>query len=100
MNCLNIGIAQQSGNLHLETSSRKKLAPIVEQRNEHLTLGLSIKDSIKYSFSIKDALALNISLVCTVGKDAYLKVEPKVMWVTPDMIKELLIKSNVQWTIT
>lgn len=42
---------------------------------------------------------IQILLVCTVGKQGYLHVEPTTMWVTPDMIKELLIKSNVEWVI-
>lgn len=42
---------------------------------------------------------IQILLVCTVGIQGYLHVEPTTMWVTPDMIKELLIKSNVEWII-
>lgn len=41
-----------------------------------------------------------LSVIGIVGKDEYLQVSPTTMWVTPDMIQELLIKSNVDWVIT
>lgn len=46
-------------------------------------------------------LCVVLTLIGTVGKgEQYLEVSPTTMWVTPDMIQELLIKSNVDWTIT
>ena len=41
-----------------------------------------------------------VTLVCSVNKDAYLRVEPDVIWLTPDMIGgEFDIYSNVVWRI-
>ena len=40
------------------------------------------------------------TLVCSVNKDAYLRVSPDVVWLTPDMIGgEFDIYSNVVWKI-
>ena len=41
-----------------------------------------------------------VSLVCSVNKDAYLRVSTDVVWLTPDMIGgEFDIYSNVVWKI-
>lgn len=40
------------------------------------------------------------SLVCSTNKDAYLRVVPDVVWLTPDMLSgEFDIYSNVVWRI-
>lgn len=41
-----------------------------------------------------------VSLVCTLSKDAYLRVSTEVLWLTPDMLgEEFDIYSNVVWKI-
>lgn len=41
-----------------------------------------------------------VSLVCSVNKDAYLRVSTDVVWLTPDMLsEEFEIYSNVSWRI-
>ena len=41
-----------------------------------------------------------VSLVCSVNKDAYLRVSTDVLWLTSDMIgEEFEIYSNVVWRI-
>ena len=41
-----------------------------------------------------------VSLVCSVNKDAYLRVSTDVVWLTPDMLSEEFdIYSNVVWKI-
>lgn len=41
-----------------------------------------------------------VSLVCTLSKDAYLRVSTEVLWLTPDMLgEEFDIYSNVDWNI-
>lgn len=41
-----------------------------------------------------------VSLVCSVNKDAYLRVSTDVVWLTPDMLSEEFdIQSNVDWKI-
>lgn len=41
-----------------------------------------------------------ISLVCTVGRDAYLNVSTDVLWLAPEMLgEEFDIYSNVNWKI-
>ena len=40
------------------------------------------------------------SVICSVNKDAYLRVSPDVVWLTPDMVSgEFDIYSNVIWRI-
>ena len=42
----------------------------------------------------------NVNLVCSVGKVLYLRVNPDVVWLTPDMLSgEFDIYSNVVWKI-
>jgi len=45
-----------------------------------------------------DEVKLNVSIICQTKK--YIIVTPKVLWVSPQDIKELLIKSNTDWNIT
>ena len=41
-----------------------------------------------------------VSLVCSVNKDAYLRVSTDVVWLTPEMLSEEFdIYSNVVWRI-
>ena len=41
-----------------------------------------------------------VSLICSVNKDAYLRVSTDVVWLTPDMLSEEFdIYSNVVWKI-
>jgi hypothetical protein len=41
-----------------------------------------------------------ISLVCTVSRDAYLRVSTDVLWLTPEMLgEEFDIYSNLNWKI-
>lgn len=47
-----------------------------------------------------DGLRGSVSLVCSIGKDAYLRVNPDVVWLTQDMLSgEFDIYSNVVWKI-
>lgn len=47
-----------------------------------------------------DGLIGNLTMVCSVNKDAYLRVIPDVVWLTPDMIGgEFDIYSNTTWEI-
>ena len=47
-----------------------------------------------------DGLRGSLTMVCSVNKDAYLRVVPDVIWLTPDMISgEFDIYSNVVWWI-
>ena len=47
-----------------------------------------------------EGLRGGLSLVCSVNKDAYLRVVPDVVWLTPDMLSgEFDIYSNVVWKI-
>lgn len=42
----------------------------------------------------------SVTFVCTTNRDAYLRVTPDVIWLTPDMISgEFDIYSNVAWRI-
>lgn len=41
-----------------------------------------------------------VSFVCTLNKDAYLRVSTEILWLTPDMLGEKFdIYSNVAWKI-
>ncbi|MBQ2855499.1 MAG: hypothetical protein IJE78_00450 [Bacteroidaceae bacterium] len=49
---------------------------------------------------VGDGLRGYASLVCSTNKDAYLRVVPDVVWLTPDMLSgEFDIYSNVVWRI-
>lgn len=49
---------------------------------------------------VGSGLKIYASVVCSVNKDAYLRVSPDVVWLTPDMIGgEFDIYSNVVWRI-
>ena len=43
----------------------------------------------------------NVCLVCSVGKVEYLRVNPSMVWLTPEMLSsgEFDIDSNVVWNI-
>lgn len=82
----------------------------VNIHNKSLSPQISVKDGLdvslnRYSNDLQvelhaRSLWVVLSVVGIVGKDEYLQVSPNTMWVTPDMIQELLIKSNVDWVIT
>ena len=49
---------------------------------------------------VGQGLSGSVTLVCSVNKDAYLRVVPDVVWLTPDMLSgEFDIYSNVVWKI-
>lgn len=49
---------------------------------------------------VGQGLSGSVTLVCSVNKDAYLRVVPDVVWLTPEMIGgEFDIYSNVVWKI-
>ena len=49
---------------------------------------------------INKGLKVTCSLVCTVNRNAYLRVNPDYVWLTPDMLSgEFDIFSNVNWNI-
>lgn len=49
---------------------------------------------------ISQGLKGSVSFVCTLNKDAYLRVSTEVLWLTPDMLgEEFDIYSNVAWEI-
>lgn len=49
---------------------------------------------------VGQGLSGSVTLVCSVNKDAYLRVVPDVVWLTPEMIGgEFDIYSNVVWRI-
>lgn len=49
---------------------------------------------------IGDGIKGCVSYVCTTNRDAYLKIDPDVVWLTPDMLSgEFDIYSNVVWRI-
>lgn len=50
--------------------------------------------------SVGEGITGFISLVCTVNRDAYLRVSTDVLWLTPEMLSEHFdIYSNVNWNI-
>ena len=52
------------------------------------------------AYRIGDYIHVTASVVCSVNKDAYLQVEPDVVWLTSDMLSgEFDIYSNVVWKI-
>ena len=60
-----------------------------------------VGDGLELSaFRIGKGLNVSCNIVCSLNKDAYLRVEPDVIWLTPDMIGgEFDIYSNVVWRI-
>lgn len=56
-------------------------------------------ESLNVYVNAVNRLVVNLAMVCTVGKDNYVRVDKEVLWVTPEMIQELLIKSNTSWEI-
>lgn len=42
-------------------------------------------------------VSVTASLVCTITSPYYLEVEPKTIWVSPDYIRELLVKCDTDW---
>ena len=59
------------------------------------------KDGIEVSaWRVVGGLKVTAGIICSVNKDAYLRVVPDVVWLTPDMIGgEFDIYSNVIWKI-
>ena len=55
------------------------------------------------NIQVKDvSLRLKVSghLICSVGSGSYLRVQPNIVWLTPDMLQgEFDIYSNVIWKI-
>ncbi len=49
---------------------------------------------------IGEGLKVNVGLICTVGTTKpYVRVNPDVVWVSPEIIRQLLVESNTQWRI-
>lgn len=59
------------------------------------------KDGLEVSaWRIGGGLRVSAGVVCSVNKDAYLRVSTDVLWLTPDMLSEEFdIYSNVVWKI-
>lgn len=101
MSCLTIKTKQNNKNLiintnkqeiptfEVNTQSRNTLYK-VEQQSSNLEIDVECVSTFMY---------YTISLICRISTDKYLSVEPDVVWVSPELIKELLIKSNVDWII-
>ena len=71
-----------------------------------LNKGLSVNakrcgdELILHASRIGNGLNVICNVVCSVNKDAYLRVSPDVVWLTPDMLSgEFDIYSNVIWKI-
>lgn len=43
-------------------------------------------------------LSFKCGLVCSVGSEFYLRVEPEVIWLLPDSA-DVVVYSNVTWTV-
>lgn len=43
-------------------------------------------------------MSFRCGLVCSVGTDYYLRVEPEVIWLLPDSA-DVVVYSNVTWTV-
>lgn len=59
------------------------------------------KDGLEVStWRVGGGLRVSAGVVCSVNKDAYLRVSTDVVWLTPDMLSEEFdIYSNVVWKI-
>ena len=62
----------------------------------------NLNDNIKISVRpICKKIIVTCSLICTINKSEYLRVNPNYVWLTPDMLSsgEFDIISNVNWNI-
>lgn len=48
---------------------------------------------------IGKGLQVNIGLICTPNTAVYLRVNPTVLWLTPESSEEFYIESNTNWQI-
>jgi hypothetical protein len=49
---------------------------------------------------VNDGLKVNIGLVCMPNTEVYLRVTPKVIWLTPDTTSaDFMVRSNTKWII-
>lgn len=45
-------------------------------------------------------LRVTAGMVCMISMSRpYLEVEPDTVWVSPETVKELMIRSNTKWTV-
>lgn len=46
-----------------------------------------------------NGIRFNIGIICSVGTRPFLSAAPDVLWVSPEMAKELFVRSNTMWEI-
>lgn len=69
-------------------------------RDIELTANRIGGDLLLSATRVGTGIRVSASVVCSVNKDAYLRVSPDVVWLTPDMLGgEFDIYSNVVWKI-
>ena len=80
MGCIDVRASRVGDGLHFGT---KRIGDGISVQNRRIGDGLHVRTGV----------------VCTIGNDLYLKVSPDVVWVSPDIIRQLLVESNTQWKI-
>lgn len=65
----------------------------ITAKAERIGGGLQVK-----AIRMGDGLKITVGLVCSIG-NPYLEVTPDTVWVSPEIIREILVKSNTGWII-
>ena len=72
----------------------------VAKKGEELICSISPLPQMEFQVARKgDKLSIDCSLVCKVARDFYLRVEPEIVWLTPDMGVDVQVWSNTNWYI-
>lgn len=50
---------------------------------------------------LDEKINISCSIICTINKDSFLRVNPDIVWLTPDVFSsaDFKITSNVSWNI-
>jgi hypothetical protein len=114
MSCITTNIGSNGGCLSARISRvGNTLNANIGLADEHIIATISrVSEGLKANIGIVDEsliatisriggnLKANVGIICTPNTNAYLFVEPEVIWLTPDtMSVDFVVRSNTKWII-
>lgn len=102
--CLSVSVYRIGRGIEISSSNSCKEIDIIARRlGDILNVSSSVVGSnVEVTAKpIGHTLVVTCSLICTINKTPYLKVNPDYVWLTPDMLSsgEFDIISNLNWNI-
>lgn len=101
MSCISVNITTKATGKVTFTAPTPNVVLALEAKPTTAAIGTNVINTRpKVTVTPKDGIHLNIFLVCTTSKDAFLFVKPsEALWITVDKSIHYDVRSNTQWNI-